>query len=54
MFAKLYMFHSSNTEDKIEKHIEGWYVTPDEFSRSSQALNTDLTLPGTASFKAET
>lgn len=53
MFAKLYMFHSSNTEDKIEKYIEG-YVTPDEFSRSSQALNTDLTLPGTASFKAET
>lgn len=43
------MFHSSNTEDKIEK-----YITPDEFSRSSQALNTDLTLPGTASFKAET
>lgn len=28
--------------------------TSEEFKRCSQALKTDLTLPGTASFKADT
>lgn len=44
-----YSIHKETEQKWIAERI-----TPEEFRRSSQALKTDLTLPGVASFKADT